>query len=679
MSTTQYPYNAICYVTTLIGGSVWQGSGVYISPDEILTAAHVVYRSDLGVATTVTVRPGYNLGTAPYGTISGEYIHYYNINDANGLISNGQTQTDFALIHVQSVSTTGWMGITPNDAGGAVHITGYPGTSDGAQVDSLQTLSLLPGYSEFTGQSLGEGSSGGPVWAYVNGSPQVYVVVSSGTTNGTGYFGQITSTTFNTIEQWIDADQHTAEATCAYYANSDDYGPLTVSDFGGNIAKYFDTLNAAAQAGYVGAVTVSDRFVSISYGQWVADSAIEAHLTGNSLYVVEAATAAQAQSILGHANVRYLYVTDSGANVVANLDTLQALAQTGQLNGIAVSDAGTSLTVTPHQFTSDAGALSWLQGSASILVSGAVGAAGLSTTETSKLLMPITVADSSANVLANLDTLNTIAASGKLQAIDLTDSAIPTLTVGSYTLVTEGYALKAIASPFDLDVLAPSTASATVAGLAGKANIVSFIGASSQYTVTSSGDGTSLTVAGNGFTYTLSNVQALQFADHTDIVASSSSSVPGAVTTAQITELYSAILGRTPDVAGLSFYQSYAAANPSTPFQQFASWFLQSPEYADNSAHNYAQTVAGDQQFVTDSYNNLLHRAPSAAEVAYYETNVIAPALQGLTPGTSGYASADAAAHALTLTYFSQSPEFLTDVSVTAQNPTSAQHWLVLV
>jgi hypothetical protein len=129
----------------------------------------------------------------------------------------------------------------------------------------------------------------------------------------------------------------------------------------------------------------------------------------------------------------------------------------------------------------------------------------------------------------------------------------------------------------------------------------------------------------------------------------------------------------------LAFYQAYMSKNPATSLQQYAEFFLNSPEYTANSEHAYAQTVAGDQQFITDSYQNLLHRAPSADEVAFYETNVIAPALKTLQAGSAAYAAADLAAHALTLVYFSASPEFLADVQVTATNPPSAQHWLVLV
>ena len=128
----------------------------------------------------------------------------------------------------------------------------------------------------------------------------------------------------------------------------------------------------------------------------------------------------------------------------------------------------------------------------------------------------------------------------------------------------------------------------------------------------------------------------------------------------------------------MSFYETYAAANPTTPFTQYGLWFLTSPEYTGNAAHNYAQSATGDAQFITDAYNNLLHRAPETGAIPFYQT-VVNQFTSGLTAGTSAYAAAQLQGHALVLAYFSQSPEFLGDVTVTAQHPSSPQHWLVLV
>ena len=137
------------------------------------------------------------------------------------------------------------------------------------------------------------------------------------------------------------------------------------------------------------------------------------------------------------------------------------------------------------------------------------------------------------------------------------------------------------------------------------------------------------------------------------------------------------MLAREPDVGGLTFYQNALQKNPGTSLLTFATYFLNSGEYT--SAHDYAQSAAGDEQFITDSYQNLLHRTPSASEVSFYETNVLAPAVANQTAGTPAYAAAQLQAHALMLVYFSASSEFLGDVQVTAANPASAQHWLILI
>jgi len=267
-----------------------------------------------------------------------------------------------------------------------------------------------------------------------------------------------------------------------------------------------------------------------------------------------------------------------------------------------------------------------------------------------QLVVATTIADQAAAVAANLDALQTLMASGKVTSITLTDSGIPNLTVTAAQLSN------------DASVLNDISTSHTVT--------VQFTGNASQYTVTTANGSVSV----NG--QALPNVAALQFADQTDIVAQTPGS--GTVTTGNVTELYSAVLAREPDVAGLAYYQNYLKGNPSTPLLQFAEWFLSSSEYTSNSAHNYAQTTAGDAQFIADSYQNLLHRTPSASEVTFYQNNVMAPALAGLTAGTQAYAAAEFQAHAQMLVYFSASAEFLADVQITAQNPSSAQHWLIL-
>lgn len=238
------------------------------------------------------------------------------------------------------------------------------------------------------------------------------------------------------------------------------------------------------------------------------------------------------------------------------------------------------------------------------------------------------VADSAQNVAGSLDALAMLAVKGDLAGITLTDGGIPNLTVTAAQFTADSAALGEISSPHTVTV--------------------QMSGSAAQH---------------NFSNENWAGASALHFSDQTVIVAATPG--PGnAVTTGNVTELYSAVLDREPDIAGLAFYQNYLEQNPATPLLQFAEWFLTSTEYT--TSHSYAQTSAGETQFITDSYQNLLHRTPTASEVNFYLTNVLDQ------PGSQ------LQNHAQMLVYFSASTEFLSDVQITAANPASAQHWLLL-
>ena len=270
----------------------------------------------------------------------------------------------------------------------------------------------------------------------------------------------------------------------------------------------------------------------------------------------------------------------------------------------------------------------------------------------------IQVIDTAADVQASLDGLLPLVTAGDLTNIILTDSTLPTLDVTTAQMSADATVMAKFAGTF------------LVASPGG--DLAGFSGTASQYTVTVLDSG--VTVSGNGETITLGGVAELRFADQTELVAQTPAS--GSVNSGNLAELYGAVFGRQPDIGGLAFYRGYLQSNPTTPLVQFAEWFLSSTEYT--AAHSYAQTTAGDTQFIQDSYQNLLHRSASNSEAAFYLANVIQPALANLTPGTQAYAAAELQAHAQTLVYLSASAEFLSDVQITAQHPASAQHWLIL-
>lgn len=209
-----YPYGAVVLINVLAnsgGGLGWHGSGVLISPDEVLTASHVAFDSDYGLATEIQVAPGYQNGAAPFGVLSGTVAHYNtSISEAGGSITYNDSQSDYAVIHLsQPVVGAPVMAITPGFAGGAVQVTGYPDRAGGTtMVDDVQTVAKDPAYTLLDGSDTGTGSSGGPVWTYgPDGKPQVVGLVSSGSTAlGTGYDVQITPAAAAQIAAWVKQD-----------------------------------------------------------------------------------------------------------------------------------------------------------------------------------------------------------------------------------------------------------------------------------------------------------------------------------------------------------------------------------------------------------------------------------------------------------------------------------------
>jgi Ca2+-binding RTX toxin-like protein len=321
------------------------------------------------------------------------------------------------------------------------------------------------------------------------------------------------------------------------------------------------------------------------------------------------------------------------------------------------------------------------QADGSVVVTSASTAEGpdtLTNIEHLQFLDGTVVRESASQVSAELDSLQSLAAAHRLIGISFTDTTTPTLVISAEQLVNDPAALAAIGQEFNVEVTHPTTGAAIVGGVAGLATTVAFPGAASQYTITAVGNGHDLTVATGSSAYELRDVISLKFDDAAYIVASQVAPGASTVSSAQVASLYAAVLARQPDVGGLAFYERVAVDSPWVPIFTYAQWFLMSPEYSGNPAHAYSQSQAGEEQFIIDTYNNLLHRDPEPGAIEWYMTNVINPVVGGMAPGTA-YAQADLTAHARLLTYFSLSAEFLHNVQVTGDHPPGGTEWLVLV
>lgn len=401
-------------------------------------------------------------------------------------------------------------------------------------------------------------------------------------------------------------------------------------------ARTNDSFDDDSYNGVVNGMSNTDKTVmqAIGFSETAASQALS--VAG----AVPQLSAADAVAAISSGQDAYVAVADSGSGISAQLDGLEALARGQYLSGISLS-GGSVITVSVAQITADADALKLISGGYSL-----------------------SVTDSAANIQANLATLQSDLSAGKLSAAAINDSSYAVLTVTPGQLAADRGVIDLLSGNFTLTVNAASSANVSITGSSLHATVVDLAGSASQYSLTPKGDGVGFTLASSSGSDQISDVTALSFSGGVDFVAANPGPA-GAITSGNITELYGAAFGRKPDVAGLAFYEAYLKANPSVGLTTYATYFLSSPEYA--GAHTYAKTTAGDAQFITDSYQNLLHRTPSASEVSYYQA-VIA---------SSGVGTLQA--HAQVMTYFSQSPEFLGDVQITAAHPADASHWLYLI
>ena len=137
---TDPPYSGISQVVSRFpDGTVVQGSGVLVGPNDVLTAAHVVYSEEYGGwANAVQVTPGRNGQTKPFGTVAGSEV-----SAPQEWTAGRSFGSDYGLIGLDRPMgyRTGWLDWSTECADGAcaderVTSLGYPGDQGGTTLFS---------------------------------------------------------------------------------------------------------------------------------------------------------------------------------------------------------------------------------------------------------------------------------------------------------------------------------------------------------------------------------------------------------------------------------------------------------------------------------------------------------------------------------------------------------------
>jgi len=177
-NTAVYPWRVhASLLVTARDGSRWIGTGWFIGPHTLMTAGHVVYIKNSGVAgrdgwvRSIDVMPGRNGSVLPYGTVRSS-----NLRSVTGWTNNGDQNYDYGAIIIPTNlgNTTGWFGFgVYTDAvllGAVGNISGYPGDKPtGTQWYDARRIASVNNRKVYYDIDTAGGQSGSAVYRIING------------------------------------------------------------------------------------------------------------------------------------------------------------------------------------------------------------------------------------------------------------------------------------------------------------------------------------------------------------------------------------------------------------------------------------------------------------------------------------------------------------------------------
>lgn len=209
-NTADYPWRVhASLLITAADNSQWIGTGWFIGPRTLVTAGHVVYIKNSGVAgrdgwvKSIRVMPGRNGSTLPFGSVTSTSFR-----SVSGWTSNGDQNFDYGaiLLSTDLGNRTGWFGFgvySDADLQASVgNISGYPGDQpsgtqwyDARRIASVSSRKVHYDIDTFGGQS------GSAVYRIVNGGRYGFAIHAYGgavTNSGT----RIITAVYNNLVAW---------------------------------------------------------------------------------------------------------------------------------------------------------------------------------------------------------------------------------------------------------------------------------------------------------------------------------------------------------------------------------------------------------------------------------------------------------------------------------------------
>ena len=238
----------------------------------------------------------------------------------------------------------------------------------------------------------------------------------------------------------------TAAQAAAIQANPHVTG-FTLTDTAAHVQSALASLLSDTK---VTSITLSDTrkpALTLSATDYAADASVLAKIVSPYNLTVSSATAAQAALLQADAHVGSFSISDTAANIQANLAGLNADTH---LKSVSVSN-GQPVVMTYGQYQADSSLVAKL-GAGTIDVTG-VGAVAAATVAANSHVKAEAVADTLANIGLSLDALEALAKAGKLTGIAITDVG-QSLTISQSQYAADIDAIKLLSGQFTINQVA---------------------------------------------------------------------------------------------------------------------------------------------------------------------------------------------------------------------------------